>query len=168
VNLLGRAAQVHVPDRVRRMLLRQLFRRTAAAFDVCAPDLSGLSSDEILTAYARFTASAEADSARLLAVTFGFGKWLRRAFGVNSTADVMAAARIVYRAIGIDFAGDSRGDITISRCFFSDLYTLKACRTMSALDAGLLAGLSGGGRLTFSQRITAGFSCCRAQLLESA
>jgi hypothetical protein len=32
------------------------------------------------------------------------------------------------------------------------------------LDAGLLAGLSDGGRLVFSQRITEGYACCRARL----
>ena len=34
---------------------------------------------------------------------------------------------------------------------------------MSAMDRGLLAGLAGGGDLIFSQRITEGYTCCRAR-----
>jgi hypothetical protein len=158
---------ISLPDWVRKLLLRRLFTGTAGAMGVATPDLRGLSSEELLTKFARFTANADADSAELFAVTYGFGTWLRRVFHIRSTSDVMAAARFVYRAIGIDFEGDASGEITIRRCFFSNVYTPSSCRTMSALDAGLLAGLSGGRRLLFSQRITAGFPCCRAYL-ESA
>jgi hypothetical protein len=76
----------------------------------------------------------------------------------------MAAARLAYRAIGIDFEGDTCGGITINRCFFSQAYTPTVCQVMSALDAGLLAGLSGGSRLVFTERITEGYPWCRARL----
>lgn len=167
MNLLGHISEHWVPDCVRRLVLRKLFAATAAACGVPAPNPRGLSSDELLSAFAQFSARADADPARMFEVTFGFGKWLRWACHIRSTSDVMAEARVVYRLIGIDFAGEASGNITIRRCFFSDVYTPSACRTMSALDAGLLAGLSGGRRLRFSQRITEGHACCRARL-ESA
>ena len=69
----------------------------------------------------------------------------------------------MYDAIGVDFRGDAAGVVTVSRCYFSDVYTPEVCRLVSALDEGLLAGLAGGGRLTFSQRLTEGAVCCRAR-----
>jgi hypothetical protein len=160
-----------MPQFVRKRLLDMLFERTAAAFGQPVPPLRGLSAEQTLRAFAEFTAQAAVIavntplvSRRLYDVTFAPGKWLRRAFGVASTQDVMDAARVVYRVLGIDFEGDSFGAITISHCFFSRVYRPAACRVMSALDAGLLAGLSGGKQLVFSQRITDGYSCCRAEL----
>jgi hypothetical protein len=130
-----------------------------------------LPAEQTLQAFAEFTAQAasatanpELVSRRLFEVSFAPGRWLRRTFGVASSQDVMDAAQVVYRALGIAFDGDSCGEITISDCFFSRVYRPAACRVMSALDAGLLAGLSGGKHLVFSQRITDGYPCCRAVL----
>jgi len=38
------------------------------------------------------------------------------------------------------------------------------CRVMEALDDGLACGLSRGGRITFTSRITEGSPACRAVL----
>lgn len=174
MNLLGRFAQVYVPPPVRWRLLSRLFKQTAAAFGSpsCAPPPRRATSDEILSAFANYTSHAAVEPSpspetvqRLFEVTRGDGAFLRHALGVTSTRDVMAVARLVYRALGIEFAGDTRGDIMINRCYFSTVYSPDVCRVMSALDAGLLAGLSGGGQLAFSQRITEGFTCCRARLI---
>jgi hypothetical protein len=168
MNVLGRAARVWMPDCMRKRLLDVLFARTAAALCQPPPPLRGLTAERTLQAFAEFTAQHAVDSPlvsrRLFAVTFGPGKWLGRAFGVASTRDVMDTAQLLYRVLGIDFAGDANGQITISHCFFSPVYRPTTCRVMSALDAGLLAGLSGGKHLEFSQRITDGYSCCRAEL----
>jgi hypothetical protein len=174
VNLLGRAAQVYLPEPLRKLLLIRLFEGAAGAFGRPVPPLRGLSAEELLNAFAQFTACAASDqpasptvSPRLFEATYRYGKTLRRLLGVTSTQDVMAAARVVYRAIGIDFRGDPRGGITIASCFFSHLYTPGVCHLMSAKDAGLLAGLSDGGRMVFSQRITDGYPSCSAQLLRT-
>jgi hypothetical protein len=58
----------------------------------------------------------------------------------------------------------SHGEITVRRCPFSDVYSVEVCRLVGALDSGLLAGLSGGDRLEFTQRITEGAPCCLARL----
>ena len=61
-----------------------------------------------------------------------------------------------------DLQGDARGEVVINRCYFSRFFSSEVCRLMSAMDAGLFAGLSNGGVLTFSCRITEGQPCCRA------
>lgn len=171
MNLLGRVAQRHLPATIRKALLVRLFNDTATAFGDAAPPLRGLNAEQTLALFRDFTAQAAVSQntspaafERLFAVTNRYGKWLRSAFGVASTDDAMAVARVVYRAIGIDFVGRATGEIAINRCFFSEVYTPRVCWLMSALDAGLLAGLSNGGRLVFAERITEGHSCCRARL----
>ncbi|HLZ28098.1 MAG TPA: hypothetical protein VKV73_12340 [Chloroflexota bacterium] len=132
----------------------------------------GLSAEETLHAFRDFTAqvvvepaAAPAASQRLFDLAYGYGQGLRRALGVASANDAMAAARVLYGILGIDFTGDARGEIIVSRCFFSRAYTPEVCKLMSSLDAGLLAGLADGGKLVFSQRITEGSACCRARLV---
>ena len=74
----------------------------------------------------------------------------------------MDAARWLYRVLGIAFQGTADGAITIRRCAFSDVYSGPVCRLISALDRGVLAGLAGGGQLTFQTRLTEGAAVCRA------
>jgi hypothetical protein len=172
VNLVGQLARVYFPEPLRRLLLTRLFQDTAAAFGRPVPPLRGLPAEQILRAFAEFTARTPVEestsamvSERLFHVAYRYGRWLRRAFRVASPRDVMDAACVVYRTLGIDFEGGADGEISISRCAFSGVYTPGVCQRMSALDAGLLAGLSGGRRLIFSERITAGYPRCRAQLV---
>ena len=175
MSLALRAAELHVPAPVRRAALRELFTATADAFGAQAPALAGLGEDELLRRYAEFTRDqAEAAIAggrdlgqiglRLHAAARTIGERLRTRLRLATTTDAMAAARVVYRLLRIDFAGTGDGDVTIRRCSFSDVYSARVCRLVGALDAGLLAGLSGGGRLEFSRRITEGAPCCLARL----
>lgn len=76
-------------------------------------------------------------------------------------------ARLVfalYRGIGITLSGSLPGTVTVSRCYFSHVYTPDMCALISAMDDGVVSGIMGGGRLTFLQRITEGCACCRACL----
>ena len=70
----------------------------------------------------------------------------------------------MYGLLDIDFRGNGRGELTVRRCAFSEVYSAEVCRLVSALDTGLLAGRSGGDRLEFSQRITEGAPTCLARL----
>jgi len=54
--------------------------------------------------------------------------------------------------------------VTVKRCYFSQFYSGSVCDLISALDDGVFSGLSGGGRLVFSERLTEGNACCRAKL----
>lgn len=134
-----------------------------------------MSGDELLRAYATFSdARAELllvgcgdlDTARreLWRITDHIGRSLRRWLGIKTLADAMIVAHAVYRALDIDLQGSPVGDVVVARCSFAIVYGPEVCAVMSALDAGLFAGLTGGQSLTFSQRITEGAPACLATL----
>lgn len=173
MRFLVSVLQIHMPEYVRKRALEQLFRSTAAAFEARLPPLAGLDSQACLAAYARFTRmqaerrlregrEIEAVEQRLYrnAVEMGqsYGKWLRP----GTVQDVMAIGHVLYRVLATDFQGDARGDVVITRCYFSRFFSAEVCRLMSAMDRGLFAGFSNGGELTFATRITEGHPCCRA------
>jgi hypothetical protein len=150
-----------------------LFTATADAFQTTRPSTSGLSFDDCLRAYAQFTREQaektiqQGDGAvvrpRLFENAHRIGRQLKADFRVSST-EVMKMGALLYRMLGIDFDGEPGGNIVIRHCFFSTYYSGPVCRMISSLDEGLLVGLAGGGRLSFSQRITEGNECCLAHL----
>jgi hypothetical protein len=173
MGLLVSVLQIYMPDFVKKRALTELFKSTAAAFEAEVPPLAGLDSEECLAQYARFAQTqaeqrlrdgreVEAVAQRLYrnAVEMGqpYGKLLR----LGTVQDVMAIGRVLYRILDIDLQGDARGEVVINRCYFSRFYSGEVCRLMSAMDCGLFAGLSNGGELTFTCRITEGQPCCRA------
>ena len=164
-----------LPRPARSAVLRRLFRATAAALGYSAPPLARLGPRDILALYASFTAqhvrAAIRDGqdlcalqARLYERAYPLGRWCGRVMGVRTMVDAMAASRILYGTLEIDFRGDARGGAMVEHCFFSQYYTAEICRIMSAMDHGILAGLLGGGELAFHARITEGAPCCRARL----
>lgn len=172
-SLLPRVLSL-TPSFVHKRMLAQLFGATAAAFQREMPDLRGLSSEQSLLAYARFTSEWAGDAlrcgddplelqARLYANAYRLGRLPGRFLRSRSVDDVMMLAQFLYGVLEIDFDGNSSGEITIRRCYFSEFYSPPKCRLLSFMDHGLLAGLAGGGELTFTQRITAGQACCRAR-----
>jgi hypothetical protein len=178
MSLRTRAFAHRIPERVRRRALRALFRTTVDAFDAPMPDLRGRSADAILATYAAYTdvlargvlSEPERRSRverRLFDNTQRLGRRVRRALGVRTTTDALAVAHRLYDLIGIDLTGDERGSVVVTRCAFAARYSPDVCRLMSASDAGLLAGLTGGDRLTFTERITSGSPACLATLAAS-
>jgi hypothetical protein len=175
MNVLLWAAERHLPDFIKRRELNRLFRLTASAFGLDAGPLDSLTTDECLAEYARFTkdavdrciqrgAEARIAQDRLFEKAREFGNLWRKRFGVSNMKDVMMAAGVLYRAIGIEFHGTEKGSVEISGCYFSRIYSPATCRMISSIDAGIMAGLSGGMTLTFSRRITEGSGICEAQL----
>jgi len=184
-NLRLAAARLYLPRRARQQALEELFARTAAAFGSPVPAPRGRGPGARLAEYARFTreraeealargslacglASLAELERRLYRAARGLGGRLRLRLGVRTQAQAMAAARLIYRQLGIDFRGSAGGQIVIRRCFFAALYTPRVCALVSALDRGLLAGLARGGELRFEQRLTEGACCCRARFQEKA
>lgn len=190
-NLRLAAANLCIPRRARRRALEELFARTAAAFGAPVPPPRGRGPAARLAEYARFT-SRQAEAAlargggpnggsaagggpaalpaplaalerRLYRAARALGRRYRLQLKVRSTREVMTAARILYRALGIDFQGSPEGEIVIRRCAFAAVYSPRVCALVSALDRGLLAGLAGGGELRFTGRLTEGACCCRAR-----
>lgn len=151
-----------------------LLTATAGAFQTAIPFTGGLSCDDCLKLYARFTRE-QADKSirqgnesevqtRLFQQALRIGRQIKADFNIHTAEDVMRMATIIYKMLKIEFRGDPQGNILIKDCFFSHYYSSGVCRLISSLDEGLLAGLSGGGKLSFSQRITEGKECCRAYL----
>ena len=156
-------------------VLRDLFDATAQAFAVQPPQLPPrLRRRDLVRAYASFTREqaektlaepwrVDAVRARLQESARALGARARKQMGVRTRGQAMSAARLIYRLLGIDLRGAVDGGIVVGDCFFASHYTPEVCRLISALDAGLLDGLAGGGRLQFSQRITEGAAECRAR-----
>jgi hypothetical protein len=176
MNLLFKPLPQNLPAFIRSIILAELFKATAEAFGCAQPELDRLSYDERLRAYARFTRQQaetvllsgediQAVKERLYQRIYPLGEKLRKWFGIHTMEDVMEMGQTLYRAIEIDLQGNAAGEITVKSCYFSQFYSCQVCDLISALDDGLFAGLSGGARLTFSDRITDGSCCCRAKLL---
>jgi hypothetical protein len=175
LNLLLSLAGVYLPVPYAKRRLDRLVAVTADAFQSPAPQTRGLSYRESLAAFAEFSRDrveaclrlpdgSDAARGRLFGAAQAMGQDLRREFRVTTEQDVASALRIAYRALGIKFEGRGFGEAVIRQCFFSSYYSGPVCRVMQALDQGLAAGLSQGGRLTFTSRITEGSVCCRAVL----
>jgi hypothetical protein len=158
----------------RRREIGRLFARTAAAFGCPVPPGSrARRAKELLAAYASFTRERAqaallggedlpALERRLFAAALSLGGGYRLRLGVHGVGDAMTAARLIYAGLGIDFRGRPDGEVEIRRCGFASGYTPRVCALVSALDRGLLAGLTGGGELSFSERLTEGAPACRA------
>jgi len=176
LNLRLALAELWLPPFVRRRELVGLFGLTGEAFDAPLPSLAGLSFDGMVEAYARWTqeqasralvdaSRAAAARARLRDLSFVYGHRLGKMLGLRTRSQVMRAGRLLYRLLGIDFEGTEEGTILISRCSFSRFYTPATCALIAGLDEGVLAGLSGEGRLEFTGRITEKNDACRARFL---
>lgn len=175
MNILVKLLPHTLPDFIRREILAELLTATAAGFACPAPALRHLSYEECLRTYSRFTREKAEQAlqsgcdlptlkAQLYENAYPLGLKLRKWFGLETMAEVMALGQILYRAIGVEMEGDSQGNVCVQRCYFSHFYSGPVCDLISALDEGIFSGLSGGARLTFSQRLTEGGACCRAQL----
>jgi hypothetical protein len=176
MNNLVTMLKYYVPEFIKKRVLKELFTITARAFDCAVPPLKGFSYSDLLKQYALFT-KVEAEKSihythnlqeirnRLFDQAYQMGHELRKKLNIRTDEEVMDLGQKLYDILGINFQGNSRGIVTISKCFFSEYYSSQVCQLISALDEGILAGLSGGGQLTFSQRITDGKNYCQAQFI---
>lgn len=80
--------------------------------------------------------------------------------------DLVRAARIMYRVLGIEFRveWESTGGaiMRVSRCALSDHYSAEICMILSAADEGVVRGLNPGVGMRFTERITSGSPVCVA------
>lgn len=175
MSLRLRALERRLPAWAARSAVRRLFEATATAFGLDPPPDGGLDHGELLERYVSFTTrSAErvltdgtdldAVSRRMRTNAHRLGASLRRTLGVRTRAEALRALRVAYRTIGIDLRADAHGDVVVERCAFAARSTPEVCALMSSLDEGVVAGLTRGGRLTFSERITEGHPRCLARI----
>ncbi len=164
-----------LPKFSREEMLDELFAVTADAFRCAQPVVEGLSYEDHLRAYALFTRdqaesalrntrSIHAVKTRLYRKAYPLGAKIREWLSLDSMEEVMAIGQLLYRVIGVEIDGDMQGNVIVRRCYFSQFYSAPVCELISALDDGVFSGLSGGGRLTFSERMTGGRPCCKAKL----
>ena len=176
MNLRLLALKIYIPTFIKKKKLDELFQITAHAFRCEAPKLKERSYKERLKEYALFTKreaaihiqegkNLEEVKHRLFQNAYELGRKIRKRFCLRSPGEIMEMSRILYQILGIDFEGETCGDVTIKSCFFSDYYSPRICQLVSSLDEGLAAGLSEGGRLSFSQRITEDKDCCKARFV---
>jgi hypothetical protein len=110
------------------------------------------------------------EARRALFVAGGaLGEEARRRLGVGrNRRELLCAARILYRVLGIRFRAEWRtpdeATVRIDRCALARGYSPEACLALSATDAGVVAGLWPGARLEFDERITEGKKACIARL----
>ncbi|MCR4437245.1 MAG: hypothetical protein QHH06_15655 [Clostridiales bacterium] len=173
--MLLKIMQFYMPEFIKKKKLNELFRLTADAFQSELPELKGLSFAECLSKYALFTKERaesylqsghplEEVKHRLYQNSCIFGQNLRKSLHIVTWEEAVTVLKVIYKLIGIDFQYDEQGEIIIKQCFFSKYYSGGVCKLISSLDEGMAAGLSGGGRLCFNQRITEGGSCCKGFL----
>ena len=174
MSLLVSALGLHTPEFVKKRVLMQLFQATAAGFELRVPPLVNLDSKECLSQYARFVQAHAGQrlrdrdeistlTQRLYRNAMEMAQLLNKSLSLRTVQDVMDTARVLYRILKVDLQGDVQGEVVIQRCYFSDFYSADVCQLMSAMDRGLFAGLSNGGELTFTSRITEGEPYCLAQ-----
>jgi hypothetical protein len=164
-----------MPLWVKNKMLKELFELTANSFGCDYPDLSAFSYKRNLMKYALFSKEAvdkalengsnpEIIKDRLYKSSYAIGERIRKELEIELSVDIFAIIEIVYKTLDIDIHFSQRGDLKITRCFFSSIYNQETCRIISAIDQGIVAGISNGLILDFNQRITEGKNCCRASL----
>ena len=97
------------------------------------------------------------------------GKKARLELGVgDSISDILRAAKIMYRILGIDFeisrVADNEVLMFVNRCSLSQFYDDITCEVLSATDEGVVQGLNSNFDMTFKDRITSGAKKCKAQI----
>jgi hypothetical protein len=176
MNVAMKIAESFVPAFLKKRQLKKLFALAAGVFKSEAPSIAGLSFEESLRVFADYTQRETVTAIKrgedlnvikwkLFKGAYEIGDRLRKFLHVTDTGDIMKAGRLIYGTLGINFLGTPRGEVTINKCFFSEIYSARTCRVISSLDEGMMAGLSHGGAFMFSQRMTEGFDSCRANFI---
>lgn len=167
-------AELYLPLPLRRAGLNELAAAAATAYACRRPQWRCWSYPDRLQEFASFTASRAAlasvegrgEAARdlLRQEAEELGRRLRRRLGVGSHDEALRALRLLYRQIGIELLTPGCARIEVPSCVFSRLYDPETCRIMSAMDEGIVAGLTGGWQLRFETRLTEGARSCAASL----
>ena len=172
------------PERLVSIQAQILLNMTARGFGVKRKRIAHLPADEALASYARFTvecmekpaapgqgapdegktgrAGRRAVLRRLYREAYRTGSRIRVITGIRESRDIEKLVFYLYRNLQIAMEGHIPGEITVSDCYFGRIYTPAQCAVMSAADSGVIAGICGGGKLKFTERITEGCGECKA------
>lgn len=105
----------------------------------------------------------------LFEVGKSLGKETRNRLGIgDSSNDLIKAAKILYRVLGIDFEvqwrGKKKGTLIVDRCAMAKEYSELTCHVLSATDEGVIKGLESNVSMIFTERMTSGCGKCIAQI----
>jgi hypothetical protein len=175
MNSLFWLLKAYTPVSVKNHKLRELAYITGNAFGTAAPDLNSHLFETNLKVYAMFTKSAgeraiangqniENIKQSLFRGARQMGQELQTKLRPKSRDEIISLICLIYKILQIDFAVVDGGEITVNRCFFSNYYSKETCTLISALDKGMVAGISNGWQLEFTQQLTEGFACCKGNL----
>lgn len=179
MSLILNLLSFYTPERVKKKEIYQLFKVTVDAFNLKMPkfDLKKISRGKFLKEYALFTKEKTTkfikthgiDSEELIELknrlyesSYEMGKEIKKNLKIKNSGEILKVMKLIYKIIKIDFKKGKNGVVIINNCFFSSYYDQDICGVISSLDKGLAAGISGGGKLEFFQRITDGKDCCSA------
>ena len=167
-----RALEQYTPAWVVCLEIRILYRTTARAFGVPEKKIPLWSAGQALRDYAAYSARClmrcKADPGRIYREAYRTGERVRRLTGFTEKADLERLVFYLYRNIGILMDGHLPGEIKVSSCYFSRFYTPEQCALMSYMDSGIIAGILGGGKIEFTERITEGCGGCKAFFVDNA
>ena len=78
---------------------------------------------------------------------------------------LIAAARLLYRILDIDFQVDADGKgMKVSRCSLAGYYGPFTCEVISRMDEGVVQGLNPRANMRFKERNGSGTPICRAEI----
>ena len=84
----------------------------------------------------------------------------------DNPKDLIKAAKILYRVLGIAFGvewlGETRANLIVDRCALAKEYSELTCLVLSAADEGVIKGLNPRASMMFRERITSGCRTCKA------
>jgi hypothetical protein len=97
------------------------------------------------------------------------GKQSRDRLGVgDSPEDLVKAAKIMYRVLGIHFKVDwstsTQATLTVNRCALAKNYSELTCQVLSATDEGVVHGLNPNINMKFQSHLTGGCKVCTAKI----
>ncbi len=97
------------------------------------------------------------------------GAETRRRLGVsNDPEDMIIAARILYRVLGIEFRMEwedqTHATLVVNRCALAKRYSEFTCQILSATDEGVVKGLDPEADMAFQELMTSGCPNCRAKI----
>ncbi len=127
---------------------------------------------EALSNRVGFDEAVDVGRAALFEVGVRLGEDSRMRLGVgDSSRDLLLAAKILYRVLGISFTahGDSKElEIVVERCALARHYSELTCIVLSAVDEGVVRGLNPVLAMRFEKRMTAGPPTCVARVNNQA
>lgn len=163
-----RLLERHTPGVLKSVETQILLNLTARAFHVPKKRVWNLPEKKALQEYARFTVSCmnehRANPQTLYREAYLVGRLIRKVCGFKNKKDAQRLVFYLYRNIDITMRGSLPGEVTVPQCYFAKIYTPAQCAIMSAVDSGIIAGICGGGKLKFTQRLTEGCAECKACL----